>query len=149
MKVASGRKARFPRRAAVAVQIALCLTMLLGVGALVVDDGLLMAERRHAQAVADSAALAAATDLYKRYATNNGSDPLGQAAVAARGVATNNGYSNDGTKTVVTVNVPPKASKNAYFNNKLGYAEVTVTAMTPRGFSGIWGTSTLNVSGWK
>ena len=55
------------RHGAVAVQVAICLTVLLGVAALAVDGGILMAERRHAQAAADAAALAAAVDLPHRF----------------------------------------------------------------------------------
>lgn len=134
------------RKAVAAVQIALCLTVLLGVTALVVDGGLLMAERRRAQSVADSAALAAATDLFKHYPTYNGVDSLGSASSSAKLVASTNGYANDGTNSVVSVNIPPSTAKSAYFNSKSGFAEVNITFKMPRGFSGIWGSSRLNVS---
>ncbi len=52
------------RRGMVTAQIALSMGVLMGMLALLVDGGLLLAERRHAQATADAAALAAASDLY-------------------------------------------------------------------------------------
>ena len=56
------------------VVILACVSMvaILGVLALSLDGGSLMAERRKAQAAADAAALAAACDLYDNYWTNNG-----------------------------------------------------------------------------
>ncbi|HZT79695.1 MAG TPA: pilus assembly protein TadG-related protein, partial [Gemmataceae bacterium] len=89
------------RRGAVAVLVAVCLTVLMGVVALSIDGGLLLQERRRAQATADAAALAAADDLFKNYNTNLGKDPSGSAAASARTVAKANGYSNDGTTSVV------------------------------------------------
>ena len=52
------------RRGMVMVQIALSLSVLMGMLALLVDGGLALVERRHAQATADAAALAAASDIY-------------------------------------------------------------------------------------
>ena len=65
--------------------------------ALVADGGLLLVERRHAQATADAVALAAASDLYAYWNTNHGTDPSGTALASALGVASANGYTNDGT----------------------------------------------------
>src|SRR5262249_40963954 len=119
-------------------QVAVSLTALMGMLALLVDGGLLFAERRHGQATADSAAIAAASDLYLG---NNNST----AQASALSVASSNGYTNDGSaKTnTVTVNIPPQSGN---FANKAGYAEVIVTWNQKRGFSGIFGSGTIPVS---
>src|SRR5271157_3285333 len=52
------------RRGMVAAQVVLSMSVLMAMLAVVADGGLLLVERRHAQATADAAALAAACDLY-------------------------------------------------------------------------------------
>lgn len=146
MNHCSRSRPRERNRGAVAVQVAMGMSVLLGMAAMVVDGGLMMAERRRAQATADAAALAAATDLYKNYGTNTGTDPGGTAASSALSLASKNGYANDGSTTVVSVNIPPVTAKSAYFNGRAGYAEVNVTYKMSRGFSGIWGNSQLTLS---
>src|SRR5882724_2638475 len=73
------RPFRKTRRAAVAVQVALTLTVLMGLLAIVVDGGLLLAQRRQQQAAADSAALAngAGNDGTKSLITTNKTDAGG------------------------------------------------------------------------
>jgi hypothetical protein len=127
----------------VAAQASLGLTALLGMLALLVDGGLLLSERRHAQATADAAALAAATDLYANWKTNQGADSGGTAAASALNVASSNGYTNDGTTNSVTVNIPPKSGN---FISRAGYAEVIVTWNLKRGLSAIFGKGTIPVS---
>ncbi len=134
---------RRARRGMVAAQIAVSLTALMAMLAMVTDGGLLLAERRHAQATADAAALAAASDLYVNRSTNSGTDPNGTAKASALGVASDNGYTNNGTTSTITVNIPPKAG---FFIGKAGYAEVIATWNQQRGFSGIFGTGTIPVS---
>jgi Putative Flp pilus-assembly TadE/G-like len=131
------------RRGMVAAQVSLGLTALLGMLALLVDGGLLLSERRHAQATADAAALAAATDLYANWRTNQGADFGGTAAASALNVASSNGYTNDGTTNGVTVNIPPKSGN---FISRAGYAEVIVTWNLKRGLSAIFGKGTIPVS---
>jgi Flp pilus assembly protein TadG len=130
------------RRGMVAAQVAVCLTALMGMLALLVDGGILLSERRHAQGTADAAALAAASDLYYNWYTNKGSDP-GTAKTSALSVASSNGYTNDGTTSTVTVNIPPQSGN---FSGKAGYAEVIVTWNQQRGFSRIFGTAAIPVS---
>src|SRR5918911_2431403 len=93
--------ARRPRRGMVAVKVALCLSALLGTCALAVDWGILYAERRHAQATADAAALAAAIDLFTNVRSNPtpGLDSSGTAVANGKAVANANGYTN------VTINI--------------------------------------------
>jgi hypothetical protein len=128
----------------VAAQVAVCLTAVLGILALTLDGGLLLAERRHAQATADAAALAAASDLYNNWFTNSGADPSGTAKTSALNVASSNGYTNDGKQSTVTVNIPPSVSTT--FKNLAGYAEVIVQWNQTRGISSIFGSGTIPVS---
>ena len=123
------------RRGSVAVLIAACLTVILAVLAITLDGGSLLAERRHAQATADAAALAAACDLYANYWTNSGTDPAGTAAQSARTTAAANGYGNDGVTSVVTVNIPPQSGD---YVGMAGYVEVIVQYQEPRSFSTIF-----------
>jgi hypothetical protein len=124
--------------------MALCLVPLIGVLTFALDGGLLVAQRRRAQSVADASAHAAATSLYTRYSTDAGLDPQGKAATVARTIALANGFNNDGSTNVVTVNIPPQSGT---FNTKAGYAEVIVTYNQPRIFSAIWGSGVLPVNG--
>jgi hypothetical protein len=116
--------------------------------AIALDGGLLQHNQRRVQATADAAALAAATELFKHYPAIEASnyvtfDPSGAAAAAAQSYATVNGFKNDTTNSVVTVNIPPTSGP---FTGKIGYAEVIITYNQPRYFSGIWGSSTIPVT---
>lgn len=128
----------------VAVQVTVCLTLLMGVAALMIDGGLLLAERRHAQATADAAALAGAVDLFKNYRTNAGTDPSGSASASASAIATAN-YSANPANLAVTVHIPPQNAVTSYYNGKSGYVEVSVTYNQARGFSGIWSSAPIPV----
>ena len=142
------RSLRSRRGGSVTPLAVLSLTLLVSVVALVVDGGSLMEVRRHAQATADAAALAAATDLYANYAANKGADPKGTAATSAQSIASANGFSNDGVQSVVTVNVSPQnyqGGPNAGSALPPGYVEVIVQYNAGRTFSGIFGTGTVPV----
>jgi Flp pilus assembly protein TadG len=131
------------RRGAIVLFVAVCLTVLLGVVAIALDGGVLLTERRHAQAAADAAALAAACDLYKNYGTNGGLDnSTGTAKASALSTAAANGYANDGTVSVVTVNIPPSSGD---YSGKAGYAEVIVKFNQTRSFSSIFGSGSIPV----
>jgi uncharacterized membrane protein len=134
----------------VAAQVALSLSALMAMLAVVADGGLLLVERRHAQATADATALAAASDLYAHWnPTNLGTDPSGTALASALGVAFYNGYTNDGTTSTVTVNISPakySGGPNAGTTLPAGYAEATVTWNQQRFFSGIFGSGAIPVS---
>ena len=125
----------------VAAQVVLSLSVLMAMLAVVADGGLLLVERRHAQATADAAALAAASDLY---VTGPGTDPTAPPApvpwASPRPTAT-----PDGTTSTVTVNIPP-ASGDPFRHTLTGYAEVIVTWNQQRFFSGIFGSGTIPVS---
>ena len=127
------------RRGMVAVHVALCLVPLCGVTAFAIDGGMMMEYRRRVQAAADAAALAAAAELYRDYATNSGADPNGSASACATTSASDNGFS---TASTLTVNIPPASGP---FQGKLGYAEVVLQYNMPRGFSSILGSGSLPI----
>ena len=120
--------------AAVVVLVAVCLVVLVSIVAFAIDGGMLMDERRHAQAVADGAALSAACDLFDNYWTNSGTDPNGTAVASALATAAANGYNNDGIQSIVTVNIPPKSGDYAA-PQYTGYAEVLVQFNQPDGLA--------------
>ena len=130
------------RRGMVTAQVALSMGILMGMLALLVDGGLVLVERRHAQATADAAALAAASDIYTGSAST--------ASASAKSVASDNGYIS--TNSTVTVNIPPQSGN--FTTAKIGattsarYVEVIVTLQhTHRGFAAaIFGSGTIPVS---
>ena len=146
------------RRAAVAVQVALTMTVLLGMLAIVVDGGLLLAQRQRQQAAADAAAMAYAA------AMANGLTPA-EAQTSALATAAANGAANDGTYSLITPNTSTtnggvttalhgiwngpitgtfegKAGTTGYAT---GYVQVVVEYDEVRLFSALWGTGTLPV----
>jgi Flp pilus assembly protein TadG len=133
---------RRARRGTVTVWVVACLSVLVGVAAVGMDGGRMMDERRSAQAAADAAALAAGADMYENYAANTGADPDGTARAAALLAAAANGYANDGTNSVVTVNIPPASGP---FAGKAEYAEVVIESNIDAGFSRIFSAGKLAV----
>jgi hypothetical protein len=132
-----------PHRAGkVIVLVALALTAIFGLAAMSLDGGFLYFAQREAQATADAAAMAAASDLFTHYPQNSGTDPDGTAATAAQTVATANGFTNDGTNSTVVVNIPPTSG---IYSGKAGYAEVIVTQYVQRGFSRIYSSDPIPV----
>src|SRR5436305_15061608 len=95
---------RQPRAGVVVLFVAVCLVALLGVVAISLDGGQIVSEAEHAQAVADAAALAAASDLYYNSFVNSGLDPQGTARASALSTAAADGYANAGTGPVITPN---------------------------------------------
>jgi len=153
------RDSQRTRKGAVTVTAALCLSAFLGVLALAIDGGLWMAERRRAQAAADSAALAAASVLYERFNADKGLDPTGKAKAAAIEYAEKYGYTNDETTTPkqirVIVEIPPSSDEGAanpesqyerQFVGKAGYVKVRVQTYQRRLFSAVFGGGGLFVA---
>lgn len=130
------------RRGNMIVLIAVGLVAILGLVAISVDGGAMLSERRQAQAVADAAALAAASDLYDNYWINSGDDPNGTAAASAFKVAADNGYTNDKVTSKVEVFLPPKTGP---YTGKRGYVEVVVEYYYPRAFSTIFSTEPVTI----
>jgi hypothetical protein len=123
--------------------LVVCLSVIVGIVALGMDGGRMMEERRSVQAAADAAALAAANTLYANY-WHNGTDPKGLARTAAYASAAANGYTNDGTTSVVTVNIPPLSGP---FTGKSNCAEVVIQSNLAGTFSAVFTRAPLNVQG--
>jgi hypothetical protein len=142
MIIMSGSPKQKSRRGAVMVQVAVCLTVLMGVTAISLDGGIVQAERRHGQGAADAAALAAACDMFDNFYIDSGTDSAGTARASALATAAQNGYTNDGTDSTVTVNIPPATGPYA---RRRGYVEVVVQYNQPRAFSKLFGGERLPV----
>jgi hypothetical protein len=127
------------RKGSVTVLVAVCMIVLVGAIALVLDGGVLRDDQRKTQGAADAAAMSAGEDLYRHYLGNQGLDPKGTAKAAALASANAAGFTN----AQVQVNIPPAAGVYA---GKAGYAEVIVTRTQPRFFSVIWGKGAFTVS---
>jgi hypothetical protein len=139
---------RGSRRGTVTPLAVLSLALLVGVAAIAVDGGGLMEQRRHVQAAADAAALAAASDLLTNWSANQGIDVSGTAATSARAVAAANGFSNDGTLSIVTVNVAPQAYQggpNVGLPIPPGYVEIIIQYNASRLFSNVFSSGTIPV----
>jgi hypothetical protein len=145
------------RRGIAAPYVAICLIMMVAMLALTVDGGVLMSERRHGQAAADAAALAAASALFNEDEnrtswTTTGVDSDGSALTSAHTTSASDGYVYNGSATSLTVNMPPQSGS---FNGKAHYAEAIVQYNNPRSFSRIWGTSAVPTTaravarGWR
>ena len=132
------------RRGAVAVVVTICLIPLIGILAFAIDGGLLLGAKRRAQTIADTSAHAAACQLYLNYLSDtSGLDVSGKARQAALSMASANGYTNDGSISKVTINIPPQSG---YFKNQAHHAEILVTYYQTRMFSGIFGSGTFPIS---
>src|SRR5215831_3228886 len=143
MRIVQLTKQHPVRRSAVTPLVAVCLMLMVpAILALVVDGGMLLTERRRAQATADAAAMAAACTLYDNYPVDQGLGKVGNPSGSALAVASANGYTNDGVTSSVTVNIPPQSGIYAGLPS---YVEVIVTYYQGRAFSSFLGTGTLPV----
>jgi hypothetical protein len=137
-----------PRKGKVVPLVAVALIPVLGFAAVAIDGGFLLSQRRQAQRAADSAALAAAVDMFTNWNKNGGTDPNKSAYNSAQTTASANGFIN-GTNATVTVNIPPKSgtfvpnAQTGFTAN--GYAEVIITYNQPRYLSNIFGTGNIPV----
>jgi Flp pilus assembly protein TadG len=143
-----GFSRRGSRRGAIVVLVAVCLTAILTFVAIAIDGGSLLEQRRKSQSTADAAALAAAETLFRKYPTNKGLDADSSAATAAMAIAAANGYSNDGTTSVVTVRTSPAAYSGGPNQGQplpKGYVEVSVQYNHGRYFSRVVGMGSIPV----
>ncbi len=133
------------RRGGVIAWLAVCLVVILGILALGTDGGRMMEERRRVRAAADAAALAAArswyTSINNSASTSSASSAAQQAALANASI---NGYSNDGTNSIVTVNIPPTSGP---FQGRSAYFEVIVQSNLQGTFGQVFTRSALPVKG--
>lgn len=127
------------RPGAVAVYVAVVMPVLIAVVALAIDAGMLFDKRRHAQANSDAAALAAANELFRTYTNewvyDDGIDVSGSARDSALSVSNSHGYTNNGSESTVTVNIPPLSG---HYVGLKGYAEVITEYKQKRAFSRIF-----------
>jgi Flp pilus assembly protein TadG len=140
---------RKPRKGAIVVLVAFCMIVILAFVAIAVDGGVLLEQRRLTQATTDAAAMAAAEDLFRSYPQNKGLDTGGTAQGRALAIAAANGYTNDGSASVVTVRVNPATYTGGPNKGTVvpkGYAEVSVQYSQPRYFSSVLGSGTIPVS---
>jgi hypothetical protein len=121
----------------VAVLTAFALTGMVGITAVAVDGGLLLLQRREAQAAADAAALAAAADLFKGSAnwSNTAKDYVTKYYPTAW-------QANLASPPIV--NSPPQQSAN--YKGKAGYVEVIVQYNQPGLFSGVFGINSVPIT---
>ncbi len=137
------------RRGIVAVLVAVSLVVLVGFVAIVVDGGLAQDRRRHVQAAADAAALAAAAELFLQDPVSQGLDGKNTARRGAMAIAAANGYLDDANGTTtggtskVTVNIPPTSGPFAGVRN---HAEVIIEYYQPRYFSTVFGSGELTIT---
>ena len=137
------------RAGTVVIAVMACLIALLSVIALSLDGGLVLDKRRQAQATADSAALAGASELYKYWFTHKGLDDgnkrgtnagpaAGEIADFVKEVAAANGFEDGVDGVSVQVFIPPESGPNT---GKLGHCEVKISVPQRRHFSRIFGSS--------
>lgn len=122
---------RHARGQALAV-FTLALTAVVFAAALAFDAGLLYVERRDQQNAADAAAMAGA-----HYLTTNTSQARIDAEVAARKLATANGFTNAQDSAQVVVNIPPVNADVA--RRGPGYIEVEISSTRPSLFASLMG----------
>jgi len=133
---------RHSRKGAVAVLVAISMVGLLAVLALAVESGRSFDQQRHLQMAADSAALAAATELYRDVAPSDTPMPSGDPKTIAYSYAADNGFTNAAPNTV-TVSIPPHSGS---FSGKSGFVQVEIKTKLKRAFSAVFGTGDLVIS---
>ena len=120
----------------VIVLAALSMTILLGFLAFVTDVGILLRQKRILQTAADSAAIAAASEL------PNG---LTAAKAAALTDASQNGVTNGSGGVKITVSNPPSSGPNAKSASSALYVEVVISKSQPTFFMNAFHISSLTV----
>lgn len=113
------------------IVIAIALVLLVAILGLVIDGGNAFLDRRSAQNAADSAALAAALTRIRGQ-----SDWVAAALTSAK----DNGYSNDGQRSVVEVYSPPSSGP---FVGNVEYIQVVITSHVNTYFAKVIGQSQI------
>lgn len=131
------------RRGIVAILVAVSLIVLIGAAAMSLDAGRIMDTRRQVQSTAEAAAMAAAIELYSAEVLHDAGSTTATARTSGFAIAEANGMANDGTDSIVTINIPPKSGR---YTNQTGYVEVIVQRNQRRGFSNIWGKEPVAVT---
>jgi hypothetical protein len=132
-------KATSRRSGAVAPLVALLMVVLCVCISIVLEEGMMLSESRHAQAVADASAMAGACVLFQNYRTDATPGIDSGSTAAALQIAHDNGYLNDASgnnpnpnTTSVVVNNPPLSGP---YTGVANYVEVIVTYNQGRYFS--------------
>ena len=130
------------RRGMVTAQVVLSLSALMAMLAVVADGGLLLVERRHAQATADAAALAAASVLEPGGSTGTNASASAMAVASPTAAPTTARLRSHGQ------HVPRQLFRRTQCRHaySTGYAEAIVTWYQQRFFSGIFGSGAIPVS---
>ena len=166
---------RTTRSGTVALITAVLLSTMLGMVGFAIDGGMIISEKRHAQSVADAAAMGGACILYQNFPSDlsgnsynlNGSSH-GAARTEAVNVAGRNGYSGSGANsahgTSVSVNFPPNigsgwpttitsiyndtSTPSSTYDGRIGDGciEVQVFYWMPRYFTTVWGTDLVKIA---
>ncbi len=124
------------RRGYIAVLAALMMIPLIGMLALAIDGGMLMAERRKVQASADAAVQGAAIVVSKDLCASTTVNYT-EVQNVAMAIASKNGYTNDGVNSVVTYSATQGTG---------GSVSVSITSNVPRYFSALWGSGKIPVT---
>jgi Flp pilus assembly protein TadG len=119
----------------VVIAVAGFLVVFCGILGLTADVGMLYFQKGHMQAAADSAAIAAARELWR------GNTTLVESA--ARDDATVNGYTDSVSGATVTVARQPTSGT---YNGNSNYIQVIVGRAEPTFFMKVLGTSSVNVN---
>ncbi len=126
---------RSSRRGSVAIQMAIMMTVLIGMAGLGTEVPYMMYKHRQMQTAADSAALGAAVALTQGYPAN--------IATEADGIAAALGFTNGSSNVTVTVNNPPKSGN---YTSNSSAVEVIVSQPQTLKIAGLFGVSVYNLS---
>jgi len=157
---------RHDRPGNVCVLVAFCLTVVVGVAAIAIDGGLLMDDVQKVHAAADASAMAGAVQLFKNWQGQGGLDLDQSARNAALALAATNGFTNDGTDSVITPNAVDQSGKPLHgiwcppisgdHVGVPGYIEVVIEYNQKRNFSKLYGSDRIPVraravaeGGWR
>src|SRR5688572_25069326 len=134
------------RAGTVVVAVTVSLVATLSIVALTLDGGLVVDKRRQAQAAADAAALAAASELFEHWFNNGGLDEgprtgktgpaAGEIAQLAKDIAKEHGFEDGVNGVTVEVFIPPQTG---LFVGARGHAEVRISTSQKRYFSTVFG----------
>ena len=125
---------RSSRRGSVAIQMAIMMTVLIGMAGLGTEVPYMMYKHRQMQTAADSGALGAAVALSQGYPA---------IATEADGIAAALGFTNGSSNVTVTVNNPPKSGN---YTTNSSAVEVIVSQPQTLKMAGLFGVSVYNLS---
>lgn len=133
----------------VLVMAVLSLTVLLGFVGFATDIGVMLRQRRIAQTVADSAALAGITESMNEGTPSSVTSGMYQSAVYDATLngftpGSSNGAANSSTGVTLTLNVSPNIPISGL--NVPGYVQAVVALHTPTAFLNLFGIHAMDVS---